>query len=729
VSWTDDRSFNTTGTDVIYVKSTDGGANWSQPVNVAHAAGRNECPGCDNITPMITVGPDGKVHAFWLDRADRPPPTGDGWFDSWYSSSTDGGTTWDPAIKVSTEPQNLNVGFPPGSGNAAGDYWGLDVSGDSVYVAWNDTRLNGQQDILVSRGIMGGPSVTPTSPTAQPTNTSAPSATPTYSAPTSTATSQVTSTPTATPTTTTTPIAGCEPDWQNIQHPVGYGFADIAAVSSDAAWAVSSDTIQYWNGTEWEVKVHLTPVPMPTPPPSLEYYSLRALSVYSATDIWAAGMHGDFGGNTFGLVMHWDGAAWTIVSQWAAPHEAPQGGTLRYLYDIKALGPGEAITVGGSYFSGPPLILRCTTEDCTADTPPHNFGPYNSVSASSPNDIWAVGGSGVSLTAHFDGTSWQQVSTPSTGTLHAIVSVAPNDAWAGGDGGLMHWDGTAWSPYAGGPPQVHSLSGIAWNDLWAADSGSGVYHWDGAGWTLSLSYTNAYSAVSALAPDNVWASGTLTAHYTEPQQFEDVQPNNTFYSHIQTLSCYAIIQGYPCGGAGEPCVPPDERPYFRPNASITRGQLSKVVSLASEFTEPVPSSRQTFADVPYGATFWEYIERMASRGIVEGYPCGGDGEPCDPQSRPYFRPNTPTTRGQISKITAIAAGYIQTPTTQTFTDVPPGSTFYVWVENLAQRDIMQGYPCGGPGEPCDAEQRPYFRPNNPATRGQVSKIVANTFYP
>jgi hypothetical protein len=153
------------------------------------------------------------------------------------------------------------------------------------------------------------------------------------------------------------------------------------------------------------------------------------------------------------------------------------------------------------------------------------------------------------------------------------------------------------------------------------------------------------------------------------------------------------------------------------------------VSLSAGFNEPVPSTQQTFADVSYGSTFWEVIERMAGRGIVEGYPCGGAGEPCDPQSRPYFRPNTPTTRGQISKIVAIAAGYTQTPTTQTFADVPPGATFYVWVENLAQRGIMQGYVCGGAGEPCDPQNRPYFRPNNPATRGQVSKIVANTFYP
>ena len=66
---------------------------------------------------------------------------------------------------------------------------------------------------------------------------------------------------------------------------------------------------------------------------------------------------------------------------------------------------------------------------------------------------------------------------------------------------------------------------------------------------------------------------------------------------------------------------------------------------------------------------------------------------------------------------------------QGFADVPPGSTFYEFVNRLYEQDIISGYPCGGPGEPCDSESKPYFRPANNATRGQVSKIVGNTFFP
>ena len=81
-----------------------------------------------------------------------------------------------------------------------------------------------------------------------------------------------------------------------------------------------------------------------------------------------------------------------------------------------------------------------------------------------------------------------------------------------------------------------------------------------------------------------------------------------------------------------------------------------------------------------------------------------------PANRPYFRPNNNVTRGQLSKIAAGAAGWTETPTGQTFEDVPPGSPFYLWVERIASRGIVGGYPCGGAGEPCLAPGQPPLLP-------------------
>lgn len=100
-----------------------------------------------------------------------------------------------------------------------------------------------------------------------------------------------------------------------------------------------------------------------------------------------------------------------------------------------------------------------------------------------------------------------------------------------------------------------------------------------------------------------------------------------------------------------------------------------------------------------------------------------------PDNRPYFRPFASATRGQLAKIVSNTAGIIGTPDGVFYTDVPEDNPFYLWVMRLTDLGVMSGYPCGGEGEPCDFEDRPYFRPFSRVTRGQASKIVANTFLP
>ena len=85
-------------------------------------------------------------------------------------------------------------------------------------------------------------------------------------------------------------------------------------------------------------------------------------------------------------------------------------------------------------------------------------------------------------------------------------------------------------------------------------------------------------------------------------------------------------------------------------------------------------SGQSFEDVPVGSTFYPYIERLAVRGLINGYPCGGAGEPCGPNNLPYFRPGNPVTRGQTAKILYLARSLVTpTPTvtaTSTVTTTP-----------------------------------------------------------
>src|SRR6202048_1149015 len=107
----------------------------------------------------------------------------------------------------------------------------------------------------------------------------------------------------------------------------------------------------------------------------------------------------------------------------------------------------------------------------------------HSVSASSPNDIWAVGQTGI----HFDGTKWTAFSMPmikgdNTSKLAGVVDFAPNNVWAVGLTGITlgtsnqvieHFNGTKWSIssgpkfQSGDQPSLESLTAISPTDMWA----------------------------------------------------------------------------------------------------------------------------------------------------------------------------------------------------------------------------------------------------------------------
>ena len=142
--------------------------------------------------------------------------------------------------------------------------------------------------------------------------------------------------------------------------------------------------------------------------------------------------------------------------------------------------------------------------------------------------------------------------------------------------------------------------------------------------------------------------------------------------------------------------------------------MVKIVVLG--FSKPIVTpagGNYTFADVAPTFPFFAVIETAAADQIVSGYTCGGPGEPCDAQNRPYFRPYVYVTRGELAKIDVVAAGWpLQNPPAPgTFEDVFFGSAFYTYVETAKVAGLLNGYADGT------------FQPDAQATRGQVSKIL------
>lgn len=220
----------------------------------------------------------------------------------------------------------------------------------------------------------------------------------------------------------------------------------------------------------------------------------------------------------------------------------------------------------------------------------------------------------------------------------------------------------------------------------------------------------------------VWNNGALP-------DFGDVPVDHPRADRIRTLAGRGVLGGYPCGGTGEPCIPPDNLPYFRPDNKVTRGQASKIVANAADFTEIISGTQQSFTDVPPSSPFYLYIERAAMHGVIGGYPCGGEGEPCDSANRPYFRPGNDVTRGQLSKIVSNAAGFTDPPEGQIYMDVDPSNVFYSFIMRLYVHDATNAIACGTDELPCDEQQQPYFGPNVPATRAETALFVANSFFP
>jgi hypothetical protein len=205
----------------------------------------------------------------------------------------------------------------------------------------------------------------------------------------------------------------------------------VSALSASDAWAVGdTGTIQgtqtlteHWNGTRWKI----------FPSPNLGLYNyLNAVAAISANDAWAVGRWDTEQEVVSTLIEHWDGSSWQVVS-------SPNVTSFNELY---------AVTV---------------------------------VSA---KDIWAVGyyvtfrqdGAAINqtLTEHWDGTTWQVVSSPNveniSNTLNGVTVVSSSNVWAVGglyDPGtgqgstlIAHWNGSQWKI-------VTSPNPGSYNILWA----------------------------------------------------------------------------------------------------------------------------------------------------------------------------------------------------------------------------------------------------------------------
>ena len=127
---------------ILFMRSSDKGATWSKPAKVNDVDPGRQWD-FDEMEPAVSVAPDGRIDVAWLDyRNDytfKPGPGAQNALqDVYMSSSTDGGDTWSPNMRVSDRSidRRLSDVWATGVHTAVGLY-SLD---GGAYLAWDDTR-------------------------------------------------------------------------------------------------------------------------------------------------------------------------------------------------------------------------------------------------------------------------------------------------------------------------------------------------------------------------------------------------------------------------------------------------------------------------------------------------------------------------------------------------------------------------------------------------------------
>lgn len=204
----------------------------------------------------------------------------------------------------------------------------------------------------------------------------------------------------------------------------------------------------------------------------------------------------------------WDGATWTDEQASTFVVQIVGGEVYANFlgYIQKRNGPGDWTVVVASFNAG--LIAGTSGTDLwygTASTLRHWDGTNSSnfampfsvfgVWAASPTNAFAVGDMGD--IAHWDGTAWTQVTSPTATVLTHVWGLSASDVYAAGSDGItsvfLHYDGSTWSLFPVQPPEsaISNIWGTGPNDLFIGGN-EGLHRWDGTHW-LPVDFGSQYS--------------------------------------------------------------------------------------------------------------------------------------------------------------------------------------------------------------------------------------------
>jgi uncharacterized repeat protein (TIGR01451 family) len=135
--------------EVMFSRSLDGGNTWQPPIRVNDDVNP---PGefFSQFFPTMSIDPsDGEIDVLWYSDQNDPNRTDSTpLVDAYFASSTDGGVSFGPSLRVSTASS-----VPLGSFN---DYIGIDSLGGVAHPIWTDTTQGGEGDQDIATTQIGG---------------------------------------------------------------------------------------------------------------------------------------------------------------------------------------------------------------------------------------------------------------------------------------------------------------------------------------------------------------------------------------------------------------------------------------------------------------------------------------------------------------------------------------------------------------------------------------------
>ncbi|HKP53074.1 MAG TPA: hypothetical protein VJ183_10510 [Chloroflexia bacterium] len=215
---------------------------------------------------------------------------------------------------------------------------------------------------------------------------------------------------------------------------------DVAAISPNDAWAVgyyadeanSYTLTMHWDGRVWQ-HVPITGLG--------NLGALDGLAAIASNNVWAVGaFHSPETRTEQSIILHWDGSGWT-------PAELPRISERdNVLSAISAYSPNDIWAVGTD--DNKPLMLHWDGSEWARTASPTflSSARLSDVVALGPNGAWAVGSSQGPLIMRWNGTAWSKLDSPAgsggfPGGLDSITAISPDDIWAVGNSNFITHSG------------------------------------------------------------------------------------------------------------------------------------------------------------------------------------------------------------------------------------------------------------------------------------------------